>query len=401
MFLIYKKCMIRCVAPILAVTAFTGCKNDTYTYAEFSESVETVEYDEIIAQQSDVLNDSPGTNTKEIYGHFLDGELTVEWKEKQIRISDLFWDNDIEYCFGDIDGDGEEELHIRDKSAYYAVKLQNETPQILFEGWWGYEPIVTDRLCGIFYNWHKYGREEIKFIQINADGSQESEGTFCWFDHNKNGYMDEEDSFHGREDISMEQYVRYRQEQIAKQAENKLQWTSRRLKHFETWEEAYIDFINKMHVAESVTDDWDYSLIYVDNDEIPELFLYMGGMASGEMIVSFYDGTIGTMNRSRSGMQYIEYGGLLYNGNGNTGLYPCNVYMLEKGVFSEIGTGWYSEYFDEQGNFEYVYFWEDCAVTEAAFEASVDELIDRSKCIEPPFIYTENEILDLLTSSGL
>lgn len=386
---------------ILAMTVLTGCKKDVHRYAESSESVEMVAYDEAITQESDVLHDSPGANTAEIYEHFLDGGLTVEWREQQVRISDLFWDNDIEYCFGDIDGDGEEELHIRDKSAYYVIKLQDEAPRILFEGWWGYEPVVTDRLCGIFYNWHRYGSEEIEFIQINADGSQESEGTFYWFDHNKNGYMDEEDSFHGREDISMEQYVRYRQEQIAKQAENKLQWTGRRLKHFETWEEAYIDFINKMHVAESVTDDWDYSLIYVDDDEIPELFLYMGSMASGEMIVSFYDGTIRTMNRGRSGIAYIERGGLLYNGNGNAGLYPCNVYMLEKGEFSEIGTGWYTEHFDEQGNFEYVYFWEDCVVTEAGFEASVDELIDRSKCVEPSVIYTENEILEILTSSDL
>ncbi|MDE7271480.1 MAG: hypothetical protein K2N95_00200 [Lachnospiraceae bacterium] len=393
----HKKYMMKCAAPILALSTLTGCKKDTYV--EFSEIAETAAYDEANTQESDEQHDLPGADTAEIYEHFLDGKLTVEWREQQVRISDLFWENDIEYCFGDIDGDGAEELHIRDNLVYYVIKLQNKTPQILFEGWGGYEPVVTDKFCGIFYNWHKYGREEIKWIQINADGSEKSEETAYWRDHNKDGNMDEGDSFYRCEDIDMEQYVQYRQEQIAKQAENTLEWTGRRLKHFETWKEAYIDFIDKMHIAETVTDNWDYSLIYVDDDEIPELFIYTGSMAGGETIVSFYDGTIGTMNRERCGMQYIEYGGLLYNGNGNMGFYPCNVYSLEKGVFSEIGTGWISEHFDEQGNFDdYVYFWEDSAVTEAEFEASVDELIDRSKCVEPSVLYSENEILEILNA---
>ena len=120
-------------------------------------------------------------------------------------------------------------------------------------------------------------------------------------------------------------------------------------------------------------------------------------MASGEIIVSFYDGHIGTMNRDRIGISYIEYGGLLFNGNGVMGLYPCNVYALGKGVFSEIGTGWNSEYDDEQGNICYDYYWEDRPVTEEEFEAYIDELIDTSKCVEPSLLYSENEILKILT----
>lgn len=48
----------------------------------------------------------------------------------------MFWDNDIEYCFWDIDGDGSEELQIRDSSVYYAVKVKDQRPWIIFEGWW-------------------------------------------------------------------------------------------------------------------------------------------------------------------------------------------------------------------------------------------------------------------------
>ena len=141
-----------------------------------------------------------------------------------------------------------------------------------------------------------------------------------------------------------------------------------------------------------------YSLIYVDDDDIPELFFFTGSMAGGEVIVSFYDGSVRAMNRERSGMKYIEHGGLLYNGNGNTGFYPCNIYMLEKGVFSEIGTGWYAEYSDEEGSLRYEYFWEGKAVTEAEFEAHIDELIDREKCVEPSVMYSEEEMLERLAA---
>lgn len=396
MFRKIKKYLIRYAALIFAVTFLTGCKNDTCV--DFYEIVENAEYHEAETQESEVLEDLIDVNTADIYEHFLDGGLAAEWEGQQVQASELFWDNDIEYCFLDIDGDGEEELQIRDSVKYYVAKVRDETLQIIFEGRGEWEPVVTDHMCGLLYDWHKYGQERIEFIKINADGSQESEGEYHWFDTNKNGDMDEEDSFYGREGSDMEQYVQYRQEKIAGCAESMLPWTKRRLKHFETWKEAYIDFINKMHITESVSDNWDYALIYVDDDDVPELFIYMGFMASGETIVSFYDGTIGTMNRDRSGMRYIEYGGLLYNGNGNAGFYPCNIYMLEKGVFSEIGTGWYSDHSDEQGNVYYEYFWEDSAVTEDEFEAHIDELIDRSKCIEPSMIYTESEILEILTS---
>ena len=337
-------------------------------------------------------------NDTEIYERFLNDELAAEWKEKQLCISELFWDNDIEYCFLDIDGDGREELHIRDSSIYYLVDVKDKRPRIILEGWWFYEPVVTDELCGILYYDNQYGSEQIEFIKIGRDGSTESDGAFCWFDTNRNGNMDEADSFYGRGDLDMEQYVRYRETYVTERTEQEPGWKDKRIKKYETWQEAYSDFIKKTIVMLSLSDSsWcDYSLIYVDDDDIPELFFFTGSMADGEIIVSFYDGGVRAINRERSGMQYIERGGLLYNGNGATGFYPCNIYALEKGVFSEIGTGWYIERGDKEGNILYEYFWAGKAVTEAAFEAHIDELIDREKCAEPSVLYSEEEILEIL-----
>ncbi|MDE5931029.1 MAG: hypothetical protein K2H40_00895, partial [Lachnospiraceae bacterium] len=183
----------------------------------------------------------------------------------------------------------------------------------------------------------------------------------------------------------------------AMRSEAELEWTSRRLKNFATWQEAYIDFIRKIHNTVWENDiGFLYSLLYVDADDVPELCIDTRAAASGELIVSFYDGKVGCMNRERGGTRYIERGGLLYNDYGAMGFYPCNIYMLEKGEFSEIGTGWYSDHADEQGNVYYEYFWEGKLVTEAEFEACIDALIDRTKCVEPSLKYLEEEILEIL-----
>lgn len=394
---------------IPAIALLTGCGNDADS-VQNTERVESnedsVKYDEVYINHNeddskkevDIICDKAETQEKEVYELFLNGELTVEQKEEQVTIDELFWGNDIEYCFLDIDGDGREELHIRDDVMYYVIKAGDGILQIFYDGRWVYEPVITDEVCGILHYNNKYNSETIEYITIGADGSTESDGEFHWNDENKNGIMDEEDYFgvyFSSREINMEQYVQYREEQIAKQTENELEWTDRRLKDFATWQEAYIDFVNKTIVW--ISEDYaDYSLIYVDDDDIPELHINTGIMASGAFVVSFYDGKVRALNRDRGGIRYIEYGGLFYSDWGLMGFYPCNVYALEKGEFSEIGTGWIREDNDvENEYYGFDYFWEGSLMTEEEYEECLNTLIDTSQCIEPGE-YTKDEILEIL-----
>ena len=380
-----KRYMVRCTAMLLipVVVLLIGCGNDAVD----------ITYDEADTQEEAV------SDSEKVYELFLNGELTVELEEEQVTIDELFWNNDIEYCFGDIDGDGSEELHIRDDAMYYAIKARDGILQIFYEGWWWYEPVITDEVCGILQYDNRYNSETVEYITITVNGSKESNGEFDWHDRNRNGIMDEEDyyskDYPHYEEIDMEQYVRYREEQIAKQTENVLEWTEKRLKDFETWQEAYIDFLSKPTVW--VSKDWpECLLVYVDNDEVPELYIEVGGAAGGT-IVSFYDGNVRAMNRDRGGIQYIEYGGLFYSDWGNTGFYPCDVYVLEKGEFSEIGTGWISENNDaEKGFLGFDYFWEGRLMTETEYKECLNKLIDTSQCIRPDEVYTKDEILEIL-----
>ena len=164
------KCIILFMMPAIAFLA--GCGSDSQ--ADSSGIVENVEddgvnvkydeananYDKVGTPDPEALNDSEESeinseadleidaetdwNPMEIYEGFLEGEIMIEKEEEQVYIDELFWDNDMEYCFADIDGDGSEELHIRDSVIYYTIKVMDEKPQIMFEGWWGTRKTGTD-----------------------------------------------------------------------------------------------------------------------------------------------------------------------------------------------------------------------------------------------------------------
>ena len=353
-----------------------------------------------------------------IYERFLNGEITAEREGQQVYIDELFWKNDIRYCFLDIEGDGSGELQIRDDFAYYVVKVQGGALRIIWEDWEGYEPVITDERCGFLFYWHEDIYELTVFRKISADGRTAEEDSYDWIDRNQNGIIDEGDSldwsgwvdrnqngiedegdsYYNYEDIDIEQYLQGREKYMAMLAETEPEWTDRRLKTFTSWQEAYIDFIQKIHVIEDEpVDEIRYSLIYVDTDDVPELYVDIDMTWSplrGENIISFYDGKIGCLHHV-GGLEYVERGGRLY-GMGGAVEYRHIVYMLEKGEFSEIGMGSHRACVDEQGAVCYEYFWEGSPVTVDEINACVDALIDRSKCVEPSLLNSEAEILEIL-----
>lgn len=366
-------------------------------------------------------NVSPQTDNsyeRRIYERFLNNEITVmrkeqplytDSKEQPLYIRELFWDNDIEYCYFDIDGDGREELHIRDSCVYYAIKVQNQTPQILHEGWWMSEPVRTDTLCGVLFHKTGYHSEFIGFITIDADGNKDSTGSYYWYDANKNGIIDETDTFNGRGGIDRTEFLRFKEEHTIPE-EYQLPWLSRRVKTPAGWQEAYADFIHTLHVTGYLpyAKDAGYSLVYLDADNIPELYIDTGGVTIHQIIVSFYDGRVRSINREQAGMKYLERQGLLYDDSGSVscdhdgdrGFYPCNVYRLARGNFTEIGTGWYAYQEDEEGNLlQEEYYWEGRAVTKAVYEMRLRELIDTRRCVEPT-LCTEKEINKILTQGS-
>lgn len=85
----------------------------------------------------------------------------------------------------------------------------------------------------------------------------------------------------------------------------------------EAWEQAYLEYLDTLQYGESCT----YSLIYVDEDEIPELVIDAGYEAGGCRILTWHEEILDMLQTNRLNFTYVEKGNLLCNSDGNMGYY--------------------------------------------------------------------------------
>ncbi len=175
----------------------------------------------------------------------------------------------------------------------------------------------------------------------------------------------------------------------------------------EPWRQAYLDyltsdtdFINYRDNGDSLT----YTLIYLDENDVPELFIDSGVEAGGQLIATYYDGKVKNQHFPRIGSQYIEKTGLVYTNTGHMDYYPLSITKLENGEFTVLGSG--IAYMtdedrekmvaDENYPYTLTYEWEDEAVSEEQFNANVEKLYDLEKSKYPDNFYTYDEFLSVV-----
>lgn len=168
----------------------------------------------------------------------------------------------------------------------------------------------------------------------------------------------------------------------------------------EPWRQAYLEFLNSDDpIIQSCYSDPDitFSLIYLDDDNVPELFIDTGFEAGGQFVVTYYNGTINSLHLSRRGSQYIEKNGLIYTNTGHMDYYPLSITELKDGVFTVIGSGvsYLSEedrdkmLEDEDYPYTLTYEWEGEIVTETQYNEKIYALYDlkESKYLEGGYSY--------------
>ena len=117
----------------------------------------------------------------------------------------------------------------------------------------------------------------------------------------------------------------------------------------EPWRKAYADYVKKA-AKEGYNS---FNLIYVDNDDVPELFLGSGIEATGERLCTYHNGKIveQTLYRTYS-TSYIENTGLIQNYYGSQGCYGIEIYKLQNGKFTMLHTAYIEEgYSEDYGQF--------------------------------------------------
>lgn len=135
----------------------------------------------------------------------------------------------------------------------------------------------------------------------------------------------------------------------------------------EAWKQAYTDCIETDPDID-LNDDWcTCGLIYLDQDEIPELIIQYGTEAAGTKIVSYKNGEIVSCQFSRNGgIQYLEREGYVYNSAGVMGVMYDELALLDEAGFHDLGRGFRV---DENQTFEnYTIFnWNEEEVSEEEY----------------------------------
>lgn len=165
----------------------------------------------------------------------------------------------------------------------------------------------------------------------------------------------------------------------------------------EDWERAYLDFVNSLEQGSYFT----YSLIYVDEDEIPELVLDTGVEAGGCNILTWHDGVLDGLQTMRLNFTYIKKGNLLCNSDGHMGYYYDSVFTIEDGKWVIVAGGTYEDgpngpRLDENDMFIYDYYWMDQAVDQEEYEAELEKVYPAGQAERPAPYYIKDELTSLL-----
>lgn len=157
----------------------------------------------------------------------------------------------------------------------------------------------------------------------------------------------------------------------------------------EDWQQAYL---GAMKEAILTQEGYTFSLIYVDEDDIPELVCNSGVEAGGCQIYTWHDGMMDVLQTTRLGYTYIDSENLLNNCGGHMGGYFDLVYTIEDGMWVQVAQGTY--FIDTDGTESYV--WEGQEVAEEEYDRLLSEVYDSTLAQSPDVYHTYEELCSFL-----
>ncbi len=148
------------------------------------------------------------------------------------------------------------------------------------------------------------------------------------------------------------------------------------------YKKAYLEFLKNKNGPYC-----SFSLVFIDNDDIPELYLRGISEAEGDIVCSFKNGAIIEQRLGRTGGgKYIERSGEMINQNGHMDRYYDVVYKLDDHGFSTVLDGRYEESYAHIGDEGYIithreYFIDSTPVNEAEYNEALGFAFDLSKAV--------------------
>ena len=154
------------------------------------------------------------------------------------------------------------------------------------------------------------------------------------------------------------------------------------------WKTAYLNFLEQEKESHR-----SYALVYVDGDDIPELYLSGRSEATGDSICTYKNGEVVEQHLNRTGGGwYIEKSGSVINQNGNMGHIYTHVYKLNEKGFALTFEALSAERVEVLENDEYRPYYEysigDKSVNESEYNSAVEAAFDFKNAVR----LNENEV---------
>lgn len=142
------------------------------------------------------------------------------------------------------------------------------------------------------------------------------------------------------------------------------------------WKTAYLDYLKEKKDSYLT-----YALVYIDGDDVPELYLSGIDEATGDSICSYKNGTLVKQQLNRiGGGWYVEKSRKIANQNGNMGRIYTHAYELTEDGFIQTFEAVSLERVELLENDEYEIYYEysigDKTVSEAEYNAAVNTAFD-------------------------
>ena len=139
------------------------------------------------------------------------------------------------------------------------------------------------------------------------------------------------------------------------------------------WKQAYVEVIlNEVQYFD--TDYIEFQLLYVDDDNIPELWINTGTAYGGNLVVSYHNGQAVTNRLADGYMQYLEGKGQAVYTSGRQGYYSDIVYRMVDGELVQQHYGQYVQ--TSFGSGFYNYTWDGASVTKNQYQSKLDASFD-------------------------
>lgn len=157
------------------------------------------------------------------------------------------------------------------------------------------------------------------------------------------------------------------------------------------WRNALAEYVQNESEVENQEG---YYLIYLDNNDIPELVEVGVSEANGTRIINYDKGKVNVTNLQRRGFTYVERGNALNNSDGNMGYYYDNIYSIVDGKLIKVAEG---EYNSDTPDMRFEYIWNGEAVSEEEYKNNLYDIYDGSRAIEAPYSFDDLMSADEIT----